>query len=99
MVLQQEFMVVRTIVPLEVRLDVAALRGGESSCCHRVKLGDAAELVRGLIAAKGPLWLGLVAATASGELSRRSADLAMRRRGLERGRREAALHAGLGFSA
>ena len=97
MALVQKFMVVGTIVPLEERLDVAALRGGESSCCHRVKLGDAAELVRGLIAAKGPLWL--VAATASGELSPRSADLAMRRGGLERGRREAALHAGLGFSA
>ena len=40
---------------------------------------DAAQLVRGLIAAEGPLWLGLVAATASGELSPRSADLAMRR--------------------
>ena len=55
MALVQKFMVVGTIVPLEERLDVAALRGGESSCCHRVKLGDAAELVRGLIAAKGPL--------------------------------------------
>ena len=31
--------------------------------------------------------------------SPRSADLAMRRGGLERWRREAALHAGLGFSA
>ena len=71
----------------------------KAACCHRVNLGDAAELVRGLIAAEDPLWLRLVAATASGELSRRSADLAMRRRGLERGRREAALHAGLGFSA
>jgi hypothetical protein len=59
-----------------------------------VNLGDAAELVRGLIAAEGPLWLGLVATTASGELSPRSADLAMRRGGLERWRREAALHAG-----
>ena len=87
MALVQKFMVVSTIVPLEERLDVAALRGGESSCCHRVKLGDAAELVRGLIAAEDPLWLRLVAATASGELSRRSADLAMRRGGLERGRR------------
>ena len=63
------------------------LEAVQAACRHRVNLGDADELVRALIAAEGPLWLGLVAATASGELSPRSADLAMRRGGLERGRR------------
>ena len=45
--LVQKFMVVGTIVPLEERLNVAALSSGES-CCHRVNLGDADELVGGL---------------------------------------------------
>ena len=59
----------------------------KAACCHRVNLGDAAELVRGLIAAEGPLWPRLVANTVCGRLTRRSVGLAMRRGGLERGRR------------
>ena len=39
MALVQKFMVVGTIVPLEERLDVAALRGGESSLLPSRELG------------------------------------------------------------
>ena len=39
MALVQKFMVVGTILPLEERLDVAALRGGESSLLPSRELG------------------------------------------------------------
>ena len=63
------------------------LEAVKASYWHRVNLGDTAELVCGLIAAEGPLWPRLVANTVCGRLTRRSVGLAMRRGGLERGRR------------
>ena len=67
-----------------MRLQLEAVK---AACWHRVNLGDADELVGGLFVSEGVLWPRLVANTVCGRLTRRSVGLAMRRGGLERGRR------------
>ena len=58
------------------------LEAVKASYWHRVKLGDADELVGGLFGSEGLLWPRLVANTVYGRLMRRSVGLVVRRGGL-----------------
>ena len=62
-----------------MRLQLEAVK---AACWHRVKLGDAGELVGGLIENEGMLWPRLVADTVCGRLTRRSVGLVVCRGGL-----------------
>ena len=59
-----------------MRLQLEAVK---AACWHRVKLGDADELVGGLFGSEGLLWPRLVANTVYGRLMRRSVGLVVRR--------------------
>ena len=58
------------------------LEAVQAACRHRVKLGDADELVGGLFGSEGLLWPRLIANTVYGRLMRRSVGLVVRRGGL-----------------
>ena len=75
-------MIVRRVLALEARLEVAAVGGGESILLAPRELGGAGELVAGLVGTEGILWPGLVAGTVCGRLSRREVGLVVRRGGL-----------------
>ena len=71
-----------TMLALEARLEVAAVGGGKSTLLAPRELGDADEMVAGLVGPKGVLWPGLVAGTVCGRLTRRSVGPVVRRGGL-----------------
>ena len=50
-------MIVRRVLALEARLEVAAVGGGESILLAPRELGCAGELVAGLVGTEGILWL------------------------------------------
>ena len=75
-------MIVRRVLALEARLELAAVGGGESILLAPRGLGGADELVAGLVGTEGILWPGLVAGTVCGRLSRREVGLVARRGGL-----------------
>ena len=76
-------MIVRRVLALEARLELAAVGGGESILLAPRGLGGADELVAGLVVTEGILWPGLVAGTVCGRLSRRESRPAQTQRGLD----------------
>ena len=52
-------MIVRRVLALEARLELAAVGGGESILLAPRELGGADELVAGLVGTEGILWPGL----------------------------------------